>query len=173
MFRRLWRCVFLLDLHDLLLRRYRWDYHHHRCTLQNPPLHQSQLKCGLHYTKRSLMSWVVVIPKEGRASVAVPALLLVWHRPLGTFLCDTTYVSQQFVIQWYIRIPHRKCPLAFHKYMALCLLCCRSTCGYGLVIVMQIGKHELYRFLQSIWLTRAKCDYYPRFWYILFFRFLR
>ncbi len=32
---------------------------------------------GLHCTKRSLMPWVVVIPKEGRARVAAPALLLV------------------------------------------------------------------------------------------------
>ena len=35
---------------------------------------------GLRYAKRSLMSWVV-IPK-GRARVAAPALLLVWHRLL-------------------------------------------------------------------------------------------
>ncbi len=33
---------------------------------------------GRRHTKRSLMSWVVVIPKEGRAHMA--ALLLVWHR---------------------------------------------------------------------------------------------
>ncbi len=32
---------------------------------------------GLYYTKRSLMSCVVVIPKEGRARGAAPALLLV------------------------------------------------------------------------------------------------
>ena len=35
---------------------------------------------GLRYAKRSLMSWVIVIPKEGRARGAAPALLLVWHR---------------------------------------------------------------------------------------------
>ncbi len=37
-------------------------------------------KLWLHYAKRSLMSWVVVIPKEGRGHRAAPALLLVWHR---------------------------------------------------------------------------------------------
>ncbi len=34
----------------------------------------------LCYAKRSLMSWVVVKPKEGRVRVAAPALVLVWHR---------------------------------------------------------------------------------------------
>ncbi len=33
---------------------------------------------GSVYIKRSLMSWVVVIPKEGRASIAAFILLLVW-----------------------------------------------------------------------------------------------
>ncbi len=37
-------------------------------------------RTGLRYTKRSIISWVVVIPKEGWARVAAPALLLVWHR---------------------------------------------------------------------------------------------
>ena len=37
---------------------------------------------GQRKVKRSLMSWVVVIPKEGRALVATPTLLLVWHRLL-------------------------------------------------------------------------------------------
>ncbi len=32
-----------------------------------------------HHAKRSLMAWVVVIPKEGRVRGAVPALILVWH----------------------------------------------------------------------------------------------
>ena len=35
---------------------------------------------GLCYAKRSLMSWVVVIPKEGQPRGAAPNLLLVWHR---------------------------------------------------------------------------------------------
>ncbi len=35
---------------------------------------------GRRYTKRSLMPWVVVIPKEGRARLPSPALLLVQHR---------------------------------------------------------------------------------------------
>ncbi len=35
---------------------------------------------GLRYTKRSPMSWVVVIPKEGWPRMAAPTLLLVWHR---------------------------------------------------------------------------------------------
>ncbi len=35
---------------------------------------------GLHKAKRSLMSWVVVITKEGRAQVAAPTLLFVWKR---------------------------------------------------------------------------------------------
>ncbi len=38
--------------------------------------------CGLRYAKRSLMSWVVVVPKERRARGAAPALLLVLHRHL-------------------------------------------------------------------------------------------
>ncbi len=37
------------------------------------------LICGQRYAKRSLMSWVYVIPKEGPVHVATPALLLVWH----------------------------------------------------------------------------------------------
>ncbi len=41
---------------------------------------------GLRYAKRSLMSWVGVIPKEGRARGAAPALLLVWHRLFKFFL---------------------------------------------------------------------------------------
>ncbi len=39
---------------------------------------------GLRYAKRSLMSWVV-IPKEGWARGAAPALLLVWHRLFRIF----------------------------------------------------------------------------------------
>ena len=35
---------------------------------------------GLRHVKRSVMSWVVAIPKEGRAFMAVPALLLIWHQ---------------------------------------------------------------------------------------------
>ncbi len=35
------------------------------------------------HAKRSLISWVVVISKEGRACMATPALLLVWHRLFG------------------------------------------------------------------------------------------
>ncbi len=35
--------------------------------------------------KRSLMSWFVVIPKEGWACVAMPVLLLVWHRLVRFF----------------------------------------------------------------------------------------
>ena len=42
-------------------------------------------KFGLRYAKRSLMSWVVVIPKEGRACGAAPALLLAWHRLFRLF----------------------------------------------------------------------------------------
>ena len=38
------------------------------------------IQCGLCYPKRSLMSWVVVIPKARRAHRAAPVLLLVWHR---------------------------------------------------------------------------------------------
>ena len=38
---------------------------------------QQQEQHGQHYTKRFFMSRVVVIPNEGRARVAMPALLLV------------------------------------------------------------------------------------------------
>ncbi len=37
-------------------------------------------KIGRRYAKRSLMAWVIVVPKEGRVCVAVPTLILVWHR---------------------------------------------------------------------------------------------
>ncbi len=40
---------------------------------------------GLCHARRSLMSWVAVIPKEGRACMAAPTLLLVWHRPFRFF----------------------------------------------------------------------------------------
>ncbi len=43
---------------------------------------------GLRYAKRSLMSWVVVIPKGGRARVAAPALLLVRHRLFRFFIFE-------------------------------------------------------------------------------------
>ncbi len=45
------------------------------------------LVCRRHHTKRSLMAWVGVIPKEGSASVAEPILLLVWHRLFRIWLC--------------------------------------------------------------------------------------
>ncbi len=35
------------------------------------------------HAKRTLMSWVIVLPKEGWACVAAPIFLLVWHRLFG------------------------------------------------------------------------------------------
>ncbi len=45
--------------------------------------------------KRSLMTWVSVIPKEGWALLSTPILLLEWHRlrSLGTFFRDTSHIS--------------------------------------------------------------------------------
>ena len=39
--------------------------------------------CGLRYAKRPLMSWVIVIPKEGRAR-----RVLVWHRLFRFFFFE-------------------------------------------------------------------------------------
>ncbi len=46
-----------------------------------------KIKYWAHHAKRSLMSWVVAIPKEGLVQPRVPILLLVWQwlRTLGTF----------------------------------------------------------------------------------------
>ncbi len=44
-----------------------------------------KMHCRLRYAKRSLMSQVIVIPTEGRARGAAPALLLVWHRLFRIF----------------------------------------------------------------------------------------
>ncbi len=56
-------------------------------------------KIGLHYAKRPLMSWVVVIPKEGWAHVAAPILLLVWHwlfgEKIANFIFSKKSVSYQ------------------------------------------------------------------------------
>ncbi len=51
---------------------------HRHCTSLSWPL-PATLALERRYTKRSLMSWVVVIAKQGRAHMAAPALLLVWH----------------------------------------------------------------------------------------------
>ncbi len=48
-----------------------------RCLLK---LTLTALESGLHYAKRSLMSWVIVIPKEGWTCMAAPILLLIWRR---------------------------------------------------------------------------------------------
>ncbi len=69
---------------------------------------------GMHFPKRSLMSWVIVIPKEGRVPFFWYAtdileffFFFFWkvsvtlkghrHRPLGTFLRDTAQVSLKFM----------------------------------------------------------------------------
>ena len=58
-------------------------------SLANSPTKDCLRSCGRCYAKRSLMSWVIAIPKEGRAR------LLVWHRlrTLGTFSRNTSHVS--------------------------------------------------------------------------------
>ncbi len=92
-------------------------------------VHTQGLSLGYHrtgsrYAKRSLMSWVVIMPKEGRARRAAPALLLVWHRlkkkkktkklvssqwqrlrTLGAFSCNTvkSWVAQVCISRRYAR----------------------------------------------------------------------
>ncbi len=92
---------------------------------------------GLRYTKRSLMSWVVVIPKEGRArhvflfffdkSVSYqkkgaprpPVLLLVWQRlrTLGTFSRKAAQMWSIFYGSMWVRLN----PSAF----------CKCSCSMG------------------------------------------
>ncbi len=50
--------------------------------------------CGLHHAKRSLMSWVVVIPKEGWARGAALILLLIWHRLFRFFYLELGFFAK-------------------------------------------------------------------------------
>ncbi len=76
--RTLWVCGLLQFISDLLcMQKINWLW----------PIQFMYTHIGLCYAKKVLMSWVVVIPKEGRAHMTSPVLLLVWHRlrTLGTF----------------------------------------------------------------------------------------
>ncbi len=64
---------------------------------------------GLRYAKGSLMSWVVVIPKEGwTGNPSILLLVWQWLRTLGTFSRNTAYLKcttgEPFNIKHFIQI---------------------------------------------------------------------
>ncbi len=86
--------------------------------------------CGLRHTKRSLMSWVVVIPKEGRAHVAAPAFF--WY---DTNFLDFVLFCFFFVL--FILFIYLFYFILFIYFFFLKSLCCytkrrvgATTCAY-------------------------------------------
>ncbi len=76
-------------------------------------------------SKRSLLSWVVVIQKEGRAHMAVPALLLVWHR---LFRFSFSFVKNFDLFYFYFFWKKKLISSSFFKKKLIFLSCISSQC---------------------------------------------